>query len=325
MVVTTALAISAIGGLVLGLLGLGANAYTNHKNQKLIESQNAFNANQAQIARDWNEQQYMKFQTPAQQVKMYKEAGLNPALMYGMGPSISTMPSSPVATASGSIPSQSPDLSAFNDIIGNYLNIKSTDADVANKEADTLNKKATYEQIQENTKNLKETRSQIIEAVNSAKLDNELKEKTIYWYDVIQGSQLQLTEMQRVALKVSKDKTQAEKVYLEQVQTKIGLSQKQLNDAQTAVDMATIRKISADIEYLGKQGKVADATADVQKDIHDRSEYITNNLKEQTNNLVVNKNFTQKQADWYVANLVWNNLNNSANSISNVVKIFKPL
>lgn len=49
---------------------------------------NAFNSSEAQKARDWEEQQYLKYESPKAMMDQYQAAGLNPALMYeGYSPS----------------------------------------------------------------------------------------------------------------------------------------------------------------------------------------------------------------------------------------------
>lgn len=57
---------------------------------------NSFSAEQAQISRDWQEEQYLKYNSPQSLVDQYQQAGLNPALMYGGStPSMDTSTSSP--------------------------------------------------------------------------------------------------------------------------------------------------------------------------------------------------------------------------------------
>lgn len=55
---------------------------------------NQFNAQQAQIGRDWQEQMYNQYYSPSAQVRQFKDAGLNPALMYSNGIGSGSMPSS---------------------------------------------------------------------------------------------------------------------------------------------------------------------------------------------------------------------------------------
>lgn len=108
----------AIGSSIQGLMNLGSTALANNAQRKCKESKNAFNAQQAdlnrqfqsreaEIARDWQEQQYNEYSSPEAMVRQYKEAGLNPALMYGANLQSSTGSTSAPSgsAASGSTPS----------------------------------------------------------------------------------------------------------------------------------------------------------------------------------------------------------------------------
>lgn len=92
-----------------------ANAFSAYESQ--LNRQ--FQANQAQLARDWQEEMYNQYYSPAAQVNAYKQAGLNPALMYGRGASTPSMPStsSPSGNAASSI---SP---AYHDIFNSILQL----------------------------------------------------------------------------------------------------------------------------------------------------------------------------------------------------------
>ena len=105
-------AIGAIGGAAISAIG---NFFSGKSNQK---AQNALFEKQSQFARDerlaqqnWIESMYEKnnaYNSPAAQMARYKEAGLNPDLIYGKtGDNSATSPSAP---------SQAPVPSA-----GNYL------------------------------------------------------------------------------------------------------------------------------------------------------------------------------------------------------------
>lgn len=76
------------------VLTLGYDIYKDTGLTGAEKEQNAFNAQeaqrnrdfqsaQAQVARDWQEEQYLKYNSPSARVRQYQEAGLNPALMYG--------------------------------------------------------------------------------------------------------------------------------------------------------------------------------------------------------------------------------------------------
>lgn len=68
-----------LGSIVSGLF----NTFTNRKNRKVQQEENQkdrdFNADQAQLARNWEEQMYQNYQSPVAQAQQRQQAGLNPA------------------------------------------------------------------------------------------------------------------------------------------------------------------------------------------------------------------------------------------------------
>lgn len=70
-----------LAGLAPSLIGAGAGLFGQHKQQ-------AANMQLAQFQADANErylQKYLDYNTPAMQMQRFKEAGLNPHLVYGQG------------------------------------------------------------------------------------------------------------------------------------------------------------------------------------------------------------------------------------------------
>ena len=67
------------GNISSKAIGNGAG----YSNTQLMDMQ--YNHDEAQIDRDWNEQMYLKYQSPDAMMRQYQEAGLNPALMYEGG------------------------------------------------------------------------------------------------------------------------------------------------------------------------------------------------------------------------------------------------
>ncbi len=122
------------------------------------ERNRQFNAEQAEKSYErqvafWKMQQ--DYNTPAALMKRYKDAGLNPDLVYGEVSPVNPSSSSPTASYSGSLGS---DLSAkrtIGDITSMALQIQREKAEIDNIEADTASKKAstqgqlTYNQFQE--------------------------------------------------------------------------------------------------------------------------------------------------------------------------------
>ena len=72
-------------GLAADIVG-GIISNIGNKNEGRINRE--FQAQQAQLARDWQEDMYNKYSSPSAMVQQYKDAGLNPALMFNNGQSV---------------------------------------------------------------------------------------------------------------------------------------------------------------------------------------------------------------------------------------------
>lgn len=118
-----------------GVVGSVVNAISqNHTNNKTLE----FNAVEAQKARQWNEQMYNKYNSPIAQVQQFKDAGLNPNLLYGNGTTIPPVQSSAQANATSLQAPRWGD--AVTNAVSSALDIELKKAQIANVNADT-NKK----------------------------------------------------------------------------------------------------------------------------------------------------------------------------------------
>lgn len=200
-----------IGSGVQGLFNLGSSALGNRSQRKMQREQNEFNANQAEInrqfqsreaeiARDWQEQQYLQYSSPGAMVKQYNEAGLNPALMYGSNLQTSTG-SSPLpsgSTASGTTPtSKMADLTGIaqaflglsklkQDINESKSreNMNNAQAGLAGSQID-VNKQSINESIsrisklREETKNETEKRGLIVAQKLFTEIDSQLRSSQI--------------------------------------------------------------------------------------------------------------------------------------------------
>lgn len=81
---------NGVNNVVLGISNffsrLTGNRLTSAENEA-----NEFSANQAMIDRQWQENMYNKYESYQGQVNQMKEAGINPALMYSNGSSVSSV------------------------------------------------------------------------------------------------------------------------------------------------------------------------------------------------------------------------------------------
>lgn len=125
-------ALIAAGGSIVGnLLGFGSNKSTNEANMRLAEYQYDRNLDMWNRANEYNK--------PANQVKRLREAGLNPALLYGSGSVANTSSNSPQYDA--------PHLQAyqgFGDLglgqaVSVYQNARNLDSQIRKTDAETEN------------------------------------------------------------------------------------------------------------------------------------------------------------------------------------------
>lgn len=102
-------------GVLSSLLGVGYEMYrdshltgsqreANAFSESEAEKNRGFQHAEAEIARDWQEQQYLKYNSPAAMVSQYQGAGLNPSLMFGqMTSPASTSTSAPSGDSAASV------------------------------------------------------------------------------------------------------------------------------------------------------------------------------------------------------------------------------
>lgn len=109
-------------------LGYANLAYQKGKDAHLTGAQreaNQFSAQQAEIARDWQEKMYNQYESPQARIRQYEEAGLNPALMYGDA----TGGNMPSASAPSSV---SPPGGDINGAIAQLIGVKKSIAEIDN-------------------------------------------------------------------------------------------------------------------------------------------------------------------------------------------------
>jgi hypothetical protein len=117
---------------------------------------NAFNAEEAQKARDWEEAQYLKYESPKAMMDQYQQAGLNPALMYeGYSPS---PPSTDVAASSVSPHSETPIMSDMLQTVLGVMSMKQTidktraEVSLLGQQKDLMKRQAEGQEIENKNK-----------------------------------------------------------------------------------------------------------------------------------------------------------------------------
>lgn len=234
-----------IFGNLFGELTPGIQSWWKAKTgQSLSNAQreaNAFNASEAQKARDFEIQMYEQYESPKAMMEQYRQAGLNPALMYeGYTPaSVSSN-----ATASSVAPTSETNIltdgiqailgmvSAKQQIDLQKAQIRSINADTEGKTIDNANKQRMYDieynlkdvdiqkaqsEIKKNAAEVDKITQDIQESISRVNLNNkqiEVGDSTIE----LQGSQKELNETKAIVEKLNADTIAAMLPYVQKVQ-----------------------------------------------------------------------------------------------------------
>lgn len=157
--------VSAGGSVLSGLLGSHSQSQTNKTNLELAKYQNSWNEmmyerNLQDQIKLWNMQN--EYNSPSEQMSRFLEAGLNPNLIYGQGsPGNASGLNAPSAPRSADMQVQPVDspligfshaASLANQYIQAYYQNKSLEADIALKDAETLNKLAGVSGVRANSR-----------------------------------------------------------------------------------------------------------------------------------------------------------------------------
>lgn len=155
--------ISAISAIASAGIGAGVDAAKNKKLTGAEREANDFTASEAlknrefqsaeaEIGRQWEEDMYLKYESPEARIRQYQEAGLNPSLMYGNASSGSAPMSTSVPSGSAvSSVSHNPFsvitsmLQIMSNIRESSAQIRKTNAEIENIDADTRNKEQAYQ------------------------------------------------------------------------------------------------------------------------------------------------------------------------------------
>lgn len=136
MPIPLALAAAAIPAIT-DLVNSGSTLYTNAQNKKF--SQQMYDRQRADALQDWDKQN--KYNSPSQQMQRYKEAGLNPNLIYGQMSNSAAIRSTDMKQPDF----VAPKLQNTGQVMNNYLDLKL-------KEQQLSNDKQAGELLREQTK-----------------------------------------------------------------------------------------------------------------------------------------------------------------------------
>lgn len=124
------------GEITSDAIGRGAG----FSNTQLAEMQ--YNHDEADRERQYNEEMYLKYQSPEAQMRQYQDAGLNPALMYEGGVDINGPSSAGAASVSGAVGGDSP-VSGYEQVMGimsQFMSMITGASGIGNSVMDTVNK-----------------------------------------------------------------------------------------------------------------------------------------------------------------------------------------
>lgn len=261
---------TAINPILGAGLTIGGNILGNYFQNRVVNSsltgkevqQNEFNAQQAQLNRDF--QAEMSNTAYQRGVADMQAAGLNPALMYGNGSAASTPTG---ANAQGTASLASP-----MDIITTAMQMKMINTEIGLKKSqERLNDAKASEsvvnaaQIVEMTENIKEQRRQIVAQVEGMHLDNDTKRIVLAYADETERYRLENlkkdvsvkeAEVKQFNAAVEKMSEEKKKIVQEvinlQEQVRLMMSQENLNYSQAEQCGAMIREIDEKVAILQK-------------------------------------------------------------------------
>lgn len=261
------LMVSLIGTLV----GAGAMASANEQNQQNFESSQQFSREAAGTANATTREQYQTLYSPEAKVQQYKDAGLNPALMYMQGSG--SVGSAAAQAATPAAPTINPLVNSdwANKMFENVLTATQT----KKTEQETSN---LQQQLEESKANVRKIESEIdcnIASKTNTELQNRILENEAKVKEATFQEQIEMFKENLRLIKDNADKTEREifgldienkhkdeyweaTVKLLQAQEKETLQKELLEKAQTFVEEAKKFLIDHQDEELEKRLKAID-------------------------------------------------------------------
>lgn len=256
-----------IGGIVQGIgqiAGSLMNAKQEEKNRQMQIQEN-------QKDRDWQEMMWNKsneYNDPSQQLQRYKEAGLNPNLVFGQGgSSIAAQFGSPSSHNIGTSPQYGDALKGLGNVFTAIEELKNLKKTGENLDADTDKKEAEADEVRSRIPgNNADAEAKKIDNlfrmdknqldVEGKRLDNELKKETVG-----------LTKEQREQIRVACDKGRKDIEYVDKMIQKadkdMEFTDKQMSEIDQRLAMAWA-ELGPRIQALNAQARRDLATAAAQ-------------------------------------------------------------
>ena len=262
-----------IGG---SLIGAATSIYTNHKNLQFQQQANEQNIalqreiNQQNLDNQWKMWEATnEYNSPAQQMARYREAGLNPNLIYGQSNTVQSMN---VGTASApSVQAKKIDPIQGMNIASQYLDLLSKKEMIAKQQYENQLASAIYQDVvDQSSLNTSLLQSKIDEAISHTKnmdadtllktTENELKQiqKDIESVNLnIRKNDLSLSNSQVDMIPLVKEKARLEnslltsKIYLSRLEQQEKITNNRLLQVKISEVRNNINKLQAEIKHIG--------------------------------------------------------------------------
>lgn len=215
---------SWLGSNTSNFLGLATGIITQVMNQKNQDRQNVFNAIEAaknrnfqaqqfQLARDYQTEFYETYQSPSAMVRQYNDAGLNPALMAGgYNPPSAVSTSSPSGSAASAA---SPNYQSMDSMINAIASLAQLKANIENTKADTNLKNAqagqSISQVEVNKQSINESKARISKLISETRNEDE-KRGLIVAQKLLTNieSQLKTSQTEQISYQILREKWEKE-------------------------------------------------------------------------------------------------------------------
>lgn len=252
---------------------------------------NAFSAQQAQIARDWQEQMYNQYESPAAMMRQYQEAGINPAMVAG-----GTMPSMNTTTSAPS--SVTP---ASESLVGAISQLAMLKSQIKGNEAQADLFSAEAERNRNESTNIALlTPYQVQQAeVAVRKLNQDISESEAHT-DVL------------VAQRLLSHQEYHFKEYMNQLQTKA----QELANAKSEGEIFRLEAEIKQIQQETSESMARELVDHAQKGLLDQE---TANACEQLGLIKIDKEKGQFEVDTQRASLTWSRLETGARAVGTVL------
>ena len=270
-------------GLGNGLSSLGARITGSHLTGAEREA-NAFSAQQAQLARDYETE--MSNTSYQRGVADMQAAGVNPALMYGQGAAGASVPSSPSPDSVSPDAGEGPmgilglimQLQTWKqDVEAKKLANDETRANIENKEADTQIKLYTLPKMEAEINKITQETENLKTSLEGIKADNELKQTAAKWADKEHEAALAFQNMS------TEEKAQSIKESVARIENLSKQNRKILSEIAKNYEEINLMKTQENLNV---------------KDL-ERIDSLVKKMDQETQNLVKEGNLTQKDIDFY--------------------------